>query len=356
MSVYKRGGFYWYDFVYRGKRIQESAKTRNVRIARDLEAAHRTKLVKGELGIREFAPLPLSDFLKTEYLPYVRSRFKNKPNTLRYYCYAIQALNDSDIAAVNLREITSQHAAQFAAKRKGLSGSTINAGLRILRNALRLAVEWGKADRDPKIRLMPEKQRERVLSDAEVSLYLGACDQPWKDIVTIILGTGMRPGEVNSLRWERIAFADGKGALRITEGKSANAKRTLPMVPAVFAVLHNRWLAEEKPSVGWVFPAETKSGHTEAYCGKNQHGAALRAINAGIKKNTRPNLQPFPPYTLRHTALTNLGTLGVDAFTLKAIAGHSSISMTQRYVHPQEDAIERAFALPLLVLNSESNA
>jgi hypothetical protein len=26
------------------------------------------------------------------------------------------------------------------------------------------------------------------------------------------------------------------------------------------------------------------------------------------------------------------------------IAGHSSITMTQRYVHPQDDAIERAFA------------
>jgi site-specific recombinase XerD len=30
-------------------------------------------------------------------------------------------------------------------------------------------------------------------------------------------------------------------------------------------------------------------------------------------------------------------------FTLARIAGHSSITITQRYVHPQADAIEQAF-------------
>ena len=35
---------------------------------------------------------------------------------------------------------------------------------------------------------------------------------------------------------------------------------------------------------------------------------------------------------------------GCDAFTLARIAGHSSITITQKYVHPQADAIERAFS------------
>jgi integrase len=52
----------------------------------------------------------------------------------------------------------------------------------------------------------------------------------------------------------------------------------------------------------------------------------------------------FPPYTMRHTALTRLAEAGCDAFTLARIAGHSSITITQRYCHPQADAIERAFA------------
>lgn len=33
-----------------------------------------------------------------------------------------------------------------------------------------------------------------------------------------------------------------------------------------------------------------------------------------------------------------------DAFTLARIAGHSSITITQRYCHPQADAVEGAFS------------
>jgi site-specific recombinase XerD len=51
----------------------------------------------------------------------------------------------------------------------------------------------------------------------------------------------------------------------------------------------------------------------------------------------------FQPYVLRHTALTQLAEAGCDVFTLARIAGHSSITITQRYVHPQADAIDRAF-------------
>jgi site-specific recombinase XerD len=43
----------------------------------------------------------------------------------------------------------------------------------------------------------------------------------------------------------------------------------------------------------------------------------------------------FEPYCLRHTALTRLGEAGCDAFMLAKIAGHFSIAMTSRYVHPQ---------------------
>ncbi|MFP5228919.1 MAG: tyrosine-type recombinase/integrase [Acidobacteriota bacterium] len=51
----------------------------------------------------------------------------------------------------------------------------------------------------------------------------------------------------------------------------------------------------------------------------------------------------FVLHSLRHTMLTRLGESGVDAFTIMRIAGHSSITVSQRYIHPTPEAVERAF-------------
>jgi integrase len=55
-------------------------------------------------------------------------------------------------------------------------------------------------------------------------------------------------------------------------------------------------------------------------------------------------IQTLP--TVYHEAYraNSVGRAGCDAFTLARIAGHSSITITQRYCHPQADAIERVFA------------
>lgn len=51
----------------------------------------------------------------------------------------------------------------------------------------------------------------------------------------------------------------------------------------------------------------------------------------------------FVIHSLRHTMLTRPGESGVDAFTIMRIAGHSTITVSQRYVHPSPEAVERAF-------------
>ena len=40
--------------------------------------------------------------------------------------------------------------------------------------------------------------------------------------------------------------------------------------------------------------------------------------------------------------LTRLGEAGTDAFTMR-IAGHSSVTVSQRYVHASQESIENAF-------------
>ncbi len=41
--------------------------------------------------------------------------------------------------------------------------------------------------------------------------------------------------------------------------------------------------------------------------------------------------------------LTRLGGAGVDVFAIKRIAGHSSVTVSEKYVHPSPEFIERAF-------------
>jgi integrase len=343
VMIYRRGKYYWFKFMFNGQLVRASTKVSNAQVARNIESARRTALAKGEVGIKEKKPAPtLVVFLKKEFLPFAETRHAAKPATLRYYKVGAASLTNSNLATMRLDEITDQHAQQYAAKLGNLSPSTINCGLRTLRRALYLAAEWGTIDRRPKISLADgEKQRDRVLTNAEVSLYLSACEQPWRDVATIMLGTAMRPGEVFTLRWENINRQ--AEVLQIVQGKSAAARRVLPMMPIVRAALDARWREQGKPKEGWVFPSGSSSGHLARDSAKNQHGSALDEIAEKHTKGEGAELKPFPPYVLRHTALTRLGESGCDAFTLARIAGHSNIHMTARYVHPQAEAIQRAF-------------
>ena len=101
----------------------------------------------------------------------------------------------------------------------------------------------------------------------------------------------------------------------------------------VNATLEGRHEAHGRPTEGWVFPTGSRSGHLDQGTAKGQHVRAIEA--SGVK--------PFEPYCLRHTTLTRLSEDACDAYTLARIAGHSSIVITQRYCHPQADAIQSAF-------------
>ena len=52
----------------------------------------------------------------------------------------------------------------------------------------------------------------------------------------------------------------------------------------------------------------------------------------------------FVLHSLRHTFGTRLGEAGADAFTIMRLMGHSSVTVSQRYVHPSPEAVELAFS------------
>jgi integrase len=342
VSTYKRGGVYWYKFMWQGRMVRESTKQGNDKVARQMEAAHRTSLAKGEVGIREKKQAPtLGDFAEKQFLPWAESTFAAKPKTWTYYRNGVRRLKgykplaSSALDDNRIGEKVSGYIAHRQAK--NLQVSSINRELQALRRLLNLAVEWGVVERAPKIKMLPgERHREFVLQQPEEVKYLAACREPLVSLATVLVDTGMRPEECYRLQWEYVSWDNGRhGSMFITHGKTAAARRTLPMTARVRKLLEERWEVAGKPLEGWVWSAPTKSGHVEPCSLKKQHKKALKLSK----------VRQFVLYSLRHTFLTRLGDSGCNVWTLARIAGHSSIAMSTRYVHSSEnsvlDAMER---------------
>src|SRR5215471_18145089 len=150
----------------------------------------------------------------------------------------------------------------------------------------------------------------------------------------LILDTGVRPGEACKLDWSNVhlepAINARFGYIHITGGKSTYAKRNLSLTSRASEMLKAR-LTEAKSE--WVFPGE--------------NGVAILVTSLDHQhsevRETFKLSDDFVIHSLRHTMLTRLGEAGADAFTIMKIAGHSSVTVSQRYVHPSPDSLERAF-------------
>jgi len=95
----------------------------------------------------------------------------------------------------------------------------------------------------------------------------------------------------------------------------------------------------------WVFPGE---GGDRPILGTSLAHAHIKICRPTVKVGKKPVKQYLFPkdfvlHSLRHTCLTRLGEAGADAFTIMRLAGHSSVTVSQRYVHPTPESMERAF-------------
>ena len=152
-------GVYWYKFTWLGKVVRESTKQGNDKVARQMEAAHRTSLAKGEVGIREKKRVPtLADFADKQFLPWAESNFSAKRKTWLYYRNGVRRLKGyAPLASVSMDDPKlGEKASGYVATRqaKGLQVASINRELQVLRRFLHLAAEWGFVDQVPKIRML----------------------------------------------------------------------------------------------------------------------------------------------------------------------------------------------------------
>jgi integrase len=356
MSLYKRGRVYWFKFVWNGELIRESTKQRSAAVARQIEAARRTALAKGEVGIRERKlPPTLGAFCTDRLEPWAKSTFER---TVRkswdWYRTNIRILCASSLSSLRLDKVTDERVVEFAAKRlaEDYAVASVNSTIRVLRRALRLAVEWEVIDKAPKLRkLSGENRREHVVTRVEEEKYYVACKREpgekkkdqieferyrdFEELIRLLFGTGLRPEEAYELRWEHVTWDAGdRGTLFVAGGKTPAARRSIPLSPDLRAVLEARWGRHGEPIAGWIWPAPTQTGHADVSTFRRCHRNAVRASK----------VRPFVIYSARHTFLTRLGEGGCDVWTLARIAGHSNISISMRYVHPSQEVVAKAFA------------
>lgn len=349
MRVFKRGKYYWYEFILDGKRYQRSTKLRNNRDAEAFADAERTALRKGEVGIHPRKKVPGFKTAMADFLKWSAAEHQAKPGTHRRYKVSSRALL-SHFKDEALDKITQDAVERFKAKRaaenttvlfgkkkdgkrkptkKKLRPATVNRELACLKALFNHALKSHETLRNPVSRVKPleeDNQQTRVLSYEEQEQYLAAATPMLRDVATLILESGMRPEEVYRIRPENVHLSDGH--LFNPFGKTKAARRRVPLTSLAKSVLGRRMEGLERP---YLFPCETDAARPVPKV-NNAHDRAVRDSKVA----------PFRLYDLRHTWATRAAMSGVDLVTLAAMLGHSKIQMVLRYAHPTQEHQQKA--------------
>jgi integrase len=321
MAVYKRGGTYWYEFVFNGERIRESTKQGNKRVAEQIEAARKTQLAKGEVGIQDRKPAPLFSDFAVRFGKAIEIQCSEKPRTIAFYAAKLRTLvADPHLGSARIDTIDEAAIERYVQTRSAfisrynrvLAPGSINRELATLRRLLRLAHEWKEIQRVPRIRLLRgERNREFVLNQLFELAYLSACPEVLGDVATVLLDTGLRLGEALSLEWPQVRLQPVRGGkfgfVTVLSGNAKNKKsRNVPLSARAVRILL-KWSPEVN---GLVFHRKDGSAIPESH---------LDQQHARVRKMMKLR-SDFVLHSLRHTFGTRLGEAGADAFTIMKLA------------------------------------
>jgi len=102
-------------------------------------------------------------------------------------------------------------------QRSGLQPATINRYISRLGSLLKRAMAWGFRDDNPVVtieNLREPKMGDRYLEDSEYQILLDACDPCLRALVVVAANTGIRRGELMTLRWEDVDFDNAQLVIR----------------------------------------------------------------------------------------------------------------------------------------------
>lgn len=163
----------------------------------------------------------------------------------------------------------------------------------------------------------------RDRSQPEVVLYGHFCDYV-KPFVTVLFATGLRRGEALKLRWKDIDLESGRLTVPMEAAKTKR-ERTIPLTRTALDTLKTWRDQTESPFPD--MPVFISSLHGKAI------GDVKKVWNKLISDAGLPRLGL---HAIRHTVATEV--IGkTDLATTQKILGHSQITTTARYLHPDQD-------------------
>ena len=303
--------------------------------AADFEGMTLAQLGKKILTIRE-----VSKRVRDPGTDWSRWDMHVKPDPISRF--AVKRLQSSEIAKW-LRRLEA----------KGLAKQTRQNCLNLVRVVLSEALEDGLIKSNPAAGLRVKgKSRESwtYLTPAEQEALLFAVPDVERHIVGFAIGTGLRAGELVTLRLEDVFASENETRPRIIVRygtapdlpTKTGRVRTVPLFGLALAAIRP-WLA--------LLPK---------YCPKNPHGLVFPRVRGSFRSEEHVILwetwkaalekagtaRRFRWHDLRHTCASSLvsGWWGRrwSLQEVKEMLGHTSIVVTQRYAHLAESALEEA--------------
>jgi integrase len=328
MGLYKRkdSQFYWMTFKINGKKVNESTKTKNKKLAEKIHAKRLTEIEEGRWFPNE-AKRRTFEELKDRYMKEHSSVHKSQSSCDRDVC-SFKRLSEFFEGMV-LADITPSRISEYKSMRqcKGVKVATVSKELELLRNALNLAVrEWEWLERNPFERVRIEKPNNRIerwISPEEEKRLLDASPVWLREIIVFALNTGMRQGEILSLKWPHVDLSRCTITLLKTKNKE---KRTIPINQTVLELLR----------------AKGRVRHISGDVFTSQAGTMILARNllrAFYLARKKAGLEDVRFHDLRHTFATRLVQAGINIYVVKELLGHKTLAMTMRYAHHYPESL-----------------
>lgn len=327
MALYKRGQVWWMRFSYKGRQIRKPTNVTDKKLAEKIHHKVMTQLAEGqwldklEGDDRTFKEL--ADKYINEYAKFHKRSWEKDAERLRNHL--IPFFGEWIVTEITPKIISGYKGYRYE---KGRSPATINRELTIMKHMYTMAIkEWEWCRDNPVKRVSMEKEkppRDRWLTYEEEEKLLEACPAWIREIVTFALNTGMRQGEILSLKWTDVNLLKGIAILHETKN---GEKRSIPLNRTVWNLLKEksrvRYLASD-----YVF---TSSVGTKIDSGN------LRADFNKILKKVK--IESFCFHDLRHTFATRLVHKGIDLYKVQKLLGHKDNKTTQRYTHHYPESL-----------------